>query len=159
MLMKTNAKHIVVVEDEGDILDLLTYSLSREGYEVTGLVSGEQVFQSIFHKKPDLILMDLMMPGIGGLETCRLLKIKSETAGIPVIMVTARGEEADVIRGLEMGADDYITKPFGMKILLARINLALRRNDQKVDKTSEDTVIDLLQQVDDGLISKIRAVR
>ena len=112
MLMKTNAKHIVVVEDEGDILDLLTYSLTREGYEVTGLVSGEQVFQSIFHKKPDLILMDLMMPGIGGLETCRLLKIKSETAGIPVIMVTARGEEADIIHGLEMGADDYITKPF-----------------------------------------------
>ena len=157
--MKTSAKHIVVVEDESDILDLLTFSLTREGYEVTGLVSGEQVFQSISHKKPDLILMDLMMPGIGGLETCRLLKIKSETSGIPVIMVTARGEEADVIRGLEMGADDYITKPFGMKILLARINIALRRNDQKGDKTSEDTVIDLLQQVDDGLISKIREVR
>ncbi len=121
--------HIMVVEDEGDILELLTYNLTREGYEVTGLTNGEQALAAIARKKPQLILLDLMLPGVGGLEVCRLLKANPDTAGIPVVMVTAKGEEADVVVGLELGADDYVAKPFSMKVLLARINTVLRRRE------------------------------
>ncbi|MEI6167600.1 MAG: response regulator [bacterium] len=158
--MKTAPAHILVVEDESDILSLLTYSLRREGYEVTGLTNGEQALQLIPQRKPHLILLDLMLPGASGLEICRMLKARSETAGIPVIMVTAKGEDADMVKGLEQGADDYITKPFNMKVLLARIHTALRRREppplqpDELPKTP-DTVINLLRQVEGGLLSKI----
>jgi len=122
--------HIVVVEDESDLLDLLTYNLTQEGYEVTGFANGEQALQMIPRKNPQLVLLDLMLPDVGGLEICRLLKAKSETAGISIIMVTAKGEEADVVVGLEMGADDYVAKPFSMKVLLARIHTVLRRREK-----------------------------
>ncbi|MFZ4780391.1 MAG: response regulator, partial [Terrimicrobiaceae bacterium] len=101
-------KHIFIVEDESDIADLLSYNLTREGYEVSVATRGDQALADIPRKKPNLVLLDLMLPGIGGLEICRLLKAKPETAGTPIIMVTARGEESDVVVGLEMGADDYI---------------------------------------------------
>ncbi len=128
--MQMTKTHILVVEDERDILDLLVYNLTREGFEVTGLANGEQALQAISREKPHLILLDLMLPGVGGLEICRLLKAGPETVGIPVIMVTAKGEEADVVVGLEMGADDYVAKPFSMKVLLARIHTVLRRHEQ-----------------------------
>jgi two-component system phosphate regulon response regulator PhoB len=160
LTMKTAPSHILVIEDEADILSLLTYSLKREGYEVTGLASGEQALQIIPQKMPHLILLDLMMPGLSGSEICRLLKAKPETARIPVIMVTAKGEDTDIVQGLELGADDYITKPFNMKVLLARIHTALRRREPQSPQPDElpkaqDTVINLLRQVEGGLLSKI----
>ncbi len=130
-------KHIVVVEDEADILDLLTYNLTREGYDVTGLGNGEQALRDIPQRRPSLILLDLMLPGVGGLEICRLLKAKPETATIPIVMLTARGEESDIVTGLALGADDYITKPFNMKILIARIHAVLRRRDTVPVKADE----------------------
>lgn len=128
-------KRIIIVEDEGDLLDLLVYNLTREGYEVTGLADGAQALPAILQKKPQLILLDLMLPGVGGLEICRLLKAKPETARIPIIMVTAKGEESDIVVGLEMGADDYVAKPFSMKVLLARIHTVLRRHEAGPVKT------------------------
>ena len=137
--------HIFVVEDERDILELLTYNLTRDGYEVTGLANGEEALAAISRNTPNLVLLDLMLPGVGGLEICRLLKAKPETAGIPIIMVTAKGEEADVVVGLEMGADDYVAKPFNMKVLLARIHTVLRRREKGPAKAGEViTVHDLV---------------
>lgn len=162
--MQTNQANIIIVEDERDILDLLTYNLTREGYAVTGFSDGEQALRGLPLETPSLILLDLMLPGANGLEICRLLKAKPETAGIPVIMVTAKGEEADVVRGLEIGADDYIAKPFSMKVLLARIQTALRRREQKPVQTDEslkdhDVVINLLRQVESGLLTRMLASR
>ena len=125
-------KHIFVVEDEPDIFDLLSYNLVREGYEVSGATRGDQALQEIPRRRPSLVLLDLMLPGVGGLEICRLLKSKPETAGIPIIMVTAKGEEADVVVGLEMGADDYIAKPFSIKVVLARVHAVLRRREKSL---------------------------
>lgn len=123
-------KHLFIVEDEPDIAELLSYNLAREGYEVTVAARGDQALAEIPRKKPGLVLLDLMLPGVGGLELCRLLKANPETAGIPVIMVTAKGEELDVVVGLEMGADDYIIKPFSMKVVLARVRAVLRRREK-----------------------------
>lgn len=123
-------KRILVVEDEADIRELLTYNLAREGYEVSGVERGDQVLAALALRRPDLLILDLMLPGMGGLEVCRLMKAKPETAGIPVVMLTARGEESDIVTGLELGADDYITKPFNMKVLVARLHAVLRRREQ-----------------------------
>ena len=120
-------KHIVVVEDEEDILELIRYHLMREGYTVTGVTTGEEALKAIPANRPDLILLDLMLPGVDGLAVCRGLKADPQTARIPVVMVTARGEEADVVTGLELGAEDYITKPFSPRVLVARIRTVLRR--------------------------------
>ncbi len=118
---------LLVVDDEEDILELLNYNLSKEGYQTTGVTSGEEALQAIKAKAPDLVLLDLMLPGMDGLEVCRLLKSEAGTKHIPIIMLTARGEEADVVTGLELGADDYITKPFSPRVLLARVRAVLRR--------------------------------
>ena len=120
-------KNIFVVEDEDDILELLRYHLTREGYAVTTVARGEEAVIEIPKKTPDLILLDLMLPGLDGLEVCRTLKKDPKTATIPIVMVTAKGEESDVVAGLELGADDYITKPFSMKVLIARVRAVLRR--------------------------------
>ncbi|MGO8762110.1 MAG: response regulator [Desulfobaccales bacterium] len=119
-------EHIMAVEDEEDILELLTYNLAREGYRVSGLTTGEECVQSARSSLPDLILLDLMLPGIDGLEVCRQLKQSAMTRQVPIIMLTAKGEEADVVTGLELGADDYITKPFSPRVLLARLRAVLR---------------------------------
>jgi len=157
--MQTDKMNILIIEDEQDILDLLSYYLTQEGYQVTGIANGEQALQVLPRIKPHLIILDLMLPGLGGLDICRLLKTTPETAAIPVIMVTAKCEDEDVVTGLKMGADDYIAKPFSMKVLLARIETALRRN-YKPDQLDEvplapDTVINLLKQVEGGLLTKI----
>jgi two-component system alkaline phosphatase synthesis response regulator PhoP len=119
-------EHIMAVEDEEDILELLTYNLAREGYRVSGLTSGEECLQAARAGLPDLILLDLMLPGIDGLEVCRQLKQTAMTRQVPIIMLTAKSEEADVVTGLELGADDYITKPFSPRVLLARLRAVLR---------------------------------
>ena len=118
---------VFVVEDEDDILDLLRYNLAREGYAVASSANGEEAVRAISRKMPDLVLLDLMLPGFDGLEVCRALKRNPLTAGIPIVMVPAKGEESDVVAGLELGADDYIAKPFSMKVVIARVRAVLRR--------------------------------
>jgi len=121
------ADKILVVEDEEDILELITYNLTREGYRVVGITTGEEAVETVLRELPDLALLDIMLPGTDGLEVCRNLKSRSETSALPIIMVTARGEEADIVVGLELGAEDYITKPFSPRELIARIRAVLRR--------------------------------
>lgn len=118
---------IFIVEDEADIRELLEYSLEREGYEVDSAPEGVSGLARIRRRVPDLILLDLMLPGLDGLEICRRLKQDDATRGIPIIMVTAKGEEADVVLGLGMGADDYVPKPFSPKEVTARVKAVLRR--------------------------------
>ncbi|MHB9025020.1 MAG: response regulator [Armatimonadota bacterium] len=122
---------ILVIEDEDDIQELVSYNLSKEGYQVTCMSTGEDGLPSARAWQPDLIILDLMLPGIDGLEVCKLLKHQEPTRQIPVIMLTAKGEESDVVTGLEVGADDYITKPFSPRILVARVRSVLRRHTQQ----------------------------
>jgi two-component system alkaline phosphatase synthesis response regulator PhoP len=119
--------HIFVIEDEPDILELVRYNLVRHGYEVTGALSGEEALTKLRSHPPDLVVLDLMLPGVDGLEICKTLKQERRTAEIPVLMLSARNEEADIVAGLELGADDYLTKPFSPRVLLARIKAVLRR--------------------------------
>ena len=118
---------ILVVDDEEDILELLRFNLTKEGFAVVCAASGEEALKVARAEKPDLILLDLLLPGIDGLEVARRLKNDASTKEIPVIMVTAKGEEADIVTGLEVGAEDYITKPFSRKVLIARVRAVLRR--------------------------------
>lgn len=119
--------HILLVEDEEDILELVTYNLGKEGYQVESVTSGEEALQRIRSSPPDLVLLDLMLPGVDGLEVCKAIKSNPDTKGLSIIMLTARSEEADIVTGLELGADDYITKPFSRRVLLARVKAVLRR--------------------------------
>ena len=125
-------KRILVVEDDRDISELIRYNLERDGYEVSVVFDGFQAVDYAEKIKPDLILLDLMLPGVDGLDICRHLKSENELKNIPVIILTAKSEEADVIVGLQMGADDYIVKPFSPKVLLARVKAVMRRL-KKVD--------------------------
>jgi two-component system alkaline phosphatase synthesis response regulator PhoP len=118
---------ILVMEDEEDILELLKYNLGKEGYRVTAVGSGEEGLQAVQAALPHLILLDLMLPGVDGLEVCRRLKQDARTRPVPIVMLTAKGEEADIVTGLELGADDYVTKPFSPRVLLARVRAVLRR--------------------------------
>jgi two-component system, OmpR family, alkaline phosphatase synthesis response regulator PhoP len=118
---------ILIVEDEPDILELVRFNLSREGYTVLGAATGEAGLQEACARHPDLVLLDLMLPGIDGLEVCRRLKAERDTQQIPVVILTAKGEETDIVTGLELGADDYIVKPFSPKVLVARLRAVLRR--------------------------------
>jgi two-component system phosphate regulon response regulator PhoB len=123
---------ILIVDDEKDILELIGYNLEREGYKIVKALSGEAALRSSRLEKPDLILLDLMLPGIDGLEVLKKIKKDSKTANIPTVLLTAKGEEADIVAGLELGADDYITKPFSPRVLLARIRAALRRQKEEI---------------------------
>jgi two-component system phosphate regulon response regulator PhoB len=124
---------ILVVDDEEDILELVRYNLTREGYQVTGTLSGEAALKKARTEAFDLIVLDLMLPGIDGLEVAKKLKANEKTQAIPIVMLTAKGEEADIVTGLELGADDYITKPFSPRVLIARVRTALRRQTRKPD--------------------------
>lgn len=130
-------KLITFIEDEPDIQDIVAYNLRREGYQVSSALSGEDGLKLISRNLPDLILLDLMLPGMDGLEVCRHLRTQPETRNIPIIMVTAKGEESDVVLGLGLGADDYIAKPFSPKELVARIQAVLRRSKES-SSPSED---------------------
>lgn len=121
---------IFIVEDEADIMELHRYNLEKEGYRVEGAANGEEAMRKIKTAGPDLIILDLLLPGMDGLELCRYVKQDNALRAIPVIMVTAKGEDADIITGLEMGADDYVTKPFSPRVLIARIRNVLRRKKQ-----------------------------
>ncbi len=118
---------ILVVDDEEDLLELVRYNLSKEGYSVTCVGSGELALREARARLPDLVILDLMLPSVDGLDVCRQLKRDSQTSHIPVVMLTAKTEESDVVTGLELGADDYLTKPFSPRVLLARIKAVLRR--------------------------------
>lgn len=142
--MPVEKKHILVVEDEADLAELLRQNLVHEGYGVTVARTGELGLKAVEQRRPDAILLDLMLPGISGMDVCKQLKRDGRTAPIPVIMVTARGDEADIVVGLEIGADDYVTKPFGMKVLISRIRAALRRQRAEAyDEKSEVRIRDL----------------
>ena len=122
---------ILIVEDEKDIIKMIEYNLKKEGYKVIDARDGEDALDLAVREYPDLILLDLMLPGIDGLEVCKSLKKESKTSSIPIIMLTAKSQESDKVVGLELGADDYITKPFSPRELIARIKAVLRRVAEK----------------------------
>jgi two-component system alkaline phosphatase synthesis response regulator PhoP len=123
-------RHVLLVEDDQDIRDLVEYNLLKEGFRVTSVASGEEAVEVARARTPDLVVLDLMLPGIDGLEVCRILKRDPGTEHVPVLMLTAKGEESDIVAGLELGADDYVTKPFSRKVLVARIRAVLRRRSR-----------------------------
>jgi phosphate regulon transcriptional regulator PhoB len=131
-------KKILIVDDEPDILELISYNLKKEGFHITKALDGEEALQKVRAGHLDLIILDLMLPGIQGMELCRILRNNPRTAHIPIIMLTARGEESDKVRGLETGADDYMTKPFSPKELIARVKAILRRS--RVQTTEDKTI-------------------
>jgi two-component system, OmpR family, alkaline phosphatase synthesis response regulator PhoP len=130
---------ILIIDDEEDILELIRYNLAKEGYSVEGITSGEAALAKAKSEVPDLVVLDLMLPGVDGLEVCKCLKSDARTSHIPIIMLTAKSEDADIVTGLELGADDYVTKPFSPRVLIARIRTALRR--RKKDEAKEDSTI------------------
>ena len=132
---------ILVVEDEAPIQELLQFNLERKKYRVKVVDSGEQALEVVGQYMPDLILLDIMLPGADGLEACKRIKADPKTARIPIIMLTALSEEADIVAGLELGADDYVTKPFSPRVLLARVKAALRRTE--VEQSSGDKIISI----------------
>ena len=129
---------ILIVDDEKDIAELISYNLEKEGFFVLKAYDGEAALRKVKAQKPDLIILDLMLPEISGLDVCKAVRNSSETANIPIIMLTAKAEEIDKIIGLDMGADDYITKPFGIKELIARVRAMLRRRDNNKIRQREE---------------------
>jgi len=142
-------KNILIVDDEEDVMELIRYNLAKEGFNCDAAYSGRQALQKAQAVLPNLILLDLMLPEIDGLEVCRRLKSSSQTEHIPIVMVTAKSDEADIVAGLELGADDYITKPFSPKVLLARVRAVLRRKTTDIpEKTAVIRIHDI--QIDPG---------
>jgi two-component system phosphate regulon response regulator PhoB len=133
-------KRILIIEDEEDIRELIRYTLDREGFGVSEAGTGEEGLRSAADRNPDLVLLDLMLPGKDGLSVCRELKGDEATRNIPVIMVTARGEESDIVAGLELGAEDYVIKPFSPKVLAARIRSVLRRREAAASASPADVL-------------------
>ena len=137
-------KHILIIEDEKDIAELLEYNLGVGGYYTYVANNGETGLKVARKQNPDLILLDLMLPGIQGLDVCRIIKTDEDTKNIPIVMLTALGQEENIVKGLESGADDYITKPFSFKILLARIKSVLRRGKlEEQDLNKEIKIFDV----------------
>ena len=122
---------ILVVEDDEDILKLVQYNLDKEGYRVEAAMSGEKALDAVAVAPPNLIILDLMLPGVDGLEVCQRLRRNPTTESIPIVMLTAKGEESDIVTGLELGANDYVTKPFSPKVLVARIRALIRTASNK----------------------------
>ena len=136
-----DSKNILVVEDDLDIRELISFNLQNEGHQIFEAKDGEAGIDKAREKLPDLILLDLMLPGIQGLDVCRVIKSDQETKETPIIMVTALGQEEDIVKGLETGADDYITKPFSIKVLIARVNAVLKRSIEVGEDKSKDILI------------------
>ena len=143
--MEKHKSHILIIEDEPDINELLTISLLENNYTVSKAFDGEKGLNIARELSPDLILLDLMLPGISGLDVCKLLKSEQETSFIKIIILTALSQEHDIVKGLELGADDYITKPFSMMVLNARIKSVLRRNLREKNQFVETINIDNIQ--------------
>jgi two-component system phosphate regulon response regulator PhoB len=136
---------ILVVDDEEDLLELVRYNLTKEGYRVSCVASGEEAIEQARKDVPDLVILDLLLPSVDGLEVCRRLKNDGKTRHIPILMLSAKSEEADVVAGLELGADDYMTKPFSPRVLLARVRAVLRRRSaEQPDERSTVRVHDLV---------------
>ena len=131
-------KSVLVVEDEEDIRELVSYHLLKEGYQVAGVASGEEALATAEARPPDLILLDLMLPGVDGLTVCQRLRSNPRTESVPIVMLTAKGEESDIVGGLNLGANDYVTKPFSPKVLLARVRAALRRSAAAAAEQAEE---------------------
>lgn len=140
---------ILVVEDEKDIVDLIAYNLEREGFRVDTALSGEEGLRKARTESPDLIVLDIMLPEMNGIDVCRALRTDHQTDKIPIIMLTARNEDIDVVTGLEVGADDYITKPFSPRVLIARIRSVIRRCQETAESDSESVSVGELS-VDQG---------
>jgi len=137
-------ERILVVDDEEDILELVRFHLAREGYQLTLAATGEEALKKAKHETFDLVVLDLMLPGLDGLEVAKALKADARTKGVPIVMLTAKGEDADVVSGLEIGADDYITKPFSPRVLTARVKAVLRRRSKAApDDTKVTTIYEL----------------
>ncbi len=132
---------ILVVDDEEDIVELVRYNLSREGYQTLSAETGEKALRLARTEKPDLVVLDLMLPGMDGLEVTRAMKGDAELRRIPIVMLTAKGEEPDIVAGLELGADDYIVKPFSTRVLVARVRAALRR--RRTEPVDENRKIEI----------------
>ncbi|OIP89106.1 MAG: DNA-binding response regulator [Syntrophaceae bacterium CG2_30_49_12] len=130
---------ILVVDDEEDIVDLISYNLEKEGFTVIKAYNGEKAIELLKTGKPKLVILDLMLPGINGLEICRLMRKNPGMESLPIIMLTAKGDEVDRILGLEMGADDYITKPFHVRELIARVRAVLRRSEERPETDKAET--------------------
>lgn len=133
------AKKILIVEDEKDVMELIHYNLAKEGYHCETAYNGQEALKKAQATRPDLVLLDLMLPEVDGLEVCKRLKSSPQTEPIPIIMVTAKSDETDIVMGLELGAEDYITKPFSPKVLVARVKAVLRRKTK--DIPGESTVV------------------
>lgn len=129
-------KKILVIEDEKDVMELIHYNLSKEGFNCDSAYNGQEGLRKAQANSPDLVLLDLMLPVVNGLEVCKTLKSDPNTSHIPIVMVTAKSDETDIVTGLELGADDYITKPFSLKVLLARVRAVLRRQTTMIPGTS-----------------------
>lgn len=138
-------KSVLLVEDDEDILELLRYNLSEEGYLVDCAVSGEEALRMMVNRLPDLVVLDLMLPGLDGIEVCKTIKRDPRTSHVPIVMLTARSDDTDIVAGLELGADDYITKPFSPRVLVARIRAVLRRKSK--EQTDEQSTIQLHELV------------
>lgn len=134
-------KTVLVVDDEKDLLELVSYQLQRNGYDVLTAANGNDAMQIAKREMPDLMILDLMLPGMDGTEIARRLKADPKTAVIPIVMLTAKSEETDVVVGLTLGADDYVTKPFSMKILLARVNTILRRGEVAGEAKADNAIV------------------
>lgn len=138
-------KNVLLVEDEEDILELLRYNLSEEGYQVDCALTGEEALRTMVNRLPDLVVLDLMLPGLDGMEICKTIKRDPRTSHIPIVMLTARSEDTDIVAGLELGADDYVTKPFSPRVLVARIRAVLRR--KSMEQTDEQSTIQIHELV------------
>lgn len=133
-------EHVLLIEDDEDIRELVRYNLEKEGYAVSCAESGEIGMNRARTDATDLVILDIMLPGVDGLTVCRNLKVDQATRKIPVIMLTAKSDDADIVTGLEVGADDYVTKPFSPRVLLARIRTALRRKMEPAQKCEEEMI-------------------
>ncbi|MDA8079923.1 MAG: response regulator [Nitrospiraceae bacterium] len=148
------AKKVLVVDDEPDIVELVSYNLRKEGFDVSSASDGEEALVKIRKGHYDFLILDLMLPGIQGMELCRILKNDPKTSNLPIIMLTAKGEEVDRILGLEIGADDYIAKPFSPRELVARVKAVLRRSDEKPAVTRIIRLGDLSIDMETYTVSK-----
>lgn len=148
------AKKVLVVDDEPDIVELVSYNLRKEGFDVSSASDGEEALARIRKGHYDFLILDLMLPGIQGMELCRILKNDPKTSNLPIIMLTAKGEEVDRILGLEIGADDYIAKPFSPRELVARVKAVLRRSDEKPAVTRIIRLGDLSIDMETYTVSK-----
>lgn len=141
------SRNILVIDDEADLLDLISYNLKKEGFSVETASDGESALNRLRTMRCDLIILDLMLPGVSGIELCKIIRGDRSTASLPIIMLTAKSDEVDRVLGLEIGADDYVTKPFSPRELIARVKAVLRRTEDRPEPgklmTAGDLVIDL----------------